>query len=194
MNINRLLTRDPDAQVLVFANWEAIREAKSEDIIPMGVWFRQLSKRNPLTIDQTTMSEYCPNQQPPIYNKRKVQKPSVFTLYKKVFVQGPADSKPYDIQVFHPHTKYIRERPDWLKWWGNKIPVRVNLDKYQMDYPCIIMAYNKEEDIDTAVPVDVIEKKDNDNKVVLMLEAGDYNMVLKSKKESKKVKLTASPQ
>jgi len=65
-----------------------------------------------------------------------------------------------------------------------------NPDKHGMRYPCLLMAYKTDEDIDFAVPMDAIELKNDRDAKALMLPKGDYTLVIRDKKQNKKLDIT----
>ena len=88
-----------------------------------------------------------------------------------------------DIAVFHPSTDYINNRPNWLFKNENK-NVSITLNDIQLEFPVLVLAYKKGEDINLAVPIDIIEvlnKKENCN---LGLKKGVYEIVITNRKES----------
>ena len=88
-----------------------------------------------------------------------------------------------DIAVFHPSTNFVDNRPNWLFENGNK-KVSITLNDIQLEFPVMVLAYMKGEDINLAVPIDIIEvlnKKENCN---LGLKKGVYEIVVTNGKES----------
>ena len=56
-----------------------------------------------------------------------------------------------------------------------------------MSYPCLVLAYKKGEDVNKAIPIDVIELTDNQDVTPLILPNGDYEIVLRDKTKRKKM-------
>ena len=67
-----------------------------------------------------------------------------------------------DIAVYHPNTNYIDDRPDWLFDSKNK-NVAIPLSDIGIDFPVLILAYKKGEDINLTIPVDITEASHTDN-------------------------------
>ena len=120
---------------------------------------------------------------------------SVTPNNKKVFVQTEIDplsetnQSYYDIQIFHPPSQYQQQRPHWLSMNGYRHQYAINPDKHGMKYPCLLMAYNQEEDIDFVVPMDAIELKDERDAKSLMLPKGTYTLVMRDKRQNKKLEI-----
>jgi hypothetical protein len=88
-----------------------------------------------------------------------------------------------DISVFHPNTQYIDNRPHWLFENGNK-NISIKLNDIPIDFPGLILAYKKGEDINKAVPIDIIELKSKTEKGHLALKKGTYEIVVTNKIQS----------
>ena len=58
LNIARILKQDPEAKIFVYAGYGHIAEkSTTPDFIPMGMAFKRMTGIDPLTIDQTDMTE-----------------------------------------------------------------------------------------------------------------------------------------
>ena len=85
-----------------------------------------------------------------------------------------------DIAVFHPNTKYINDRPNWLFKNGNR-NVLVELKEIDILFPVMIFAYKKGEDINNAVPIDIYEVENKTIVPHLALKKGKYEIVVVNK-------------
>ena len=75
--------------------------------------------------------------------------------------------------------KYINGRPDWLLT-NNKKTVAIH-DRITIGFPCLVFAYKDGEDIEQAVPVDVIELKGkNDSKKLILYKNTRYKVLIKN--------------
>lgn len=90
-----------------------------------------------------------------------------------------------DIAVFQPNTEYIEGRSKWLFDYGNR-SVNVALDDIQIEFPVMVFAFKKGEDINTAIPVDITEVKNKEEICNLGLKKGVYEMVIANRKEAVK--------
>jgi hypothetical protein len=119
---------DTTAKILVHAGYGHIMKGASGDFTPMAAYFKLISGIEPLTIDQTRMSEGS------MYG-------FVSLIYDTWILKHPAASpmialennKPfdilgthlYDMYVIHPPTKYMNGRPTWvaMNGWRKETPV-----------------------------------------------------------------------
>ncbi|SMG52458.1 hypothetical protein SAMN05661096_03930 [Marivirga sericea] len=90
-----------------------------------------------------------------------------------------------DVAILHPNTQYLDGRPDWLFENGNK-NVSVDLNDIPIEFPVMVLAYKKGEDINAAVPIDIVEVEKSTEKCHLALKRGDYEIVVTNKTESYK--------
>lgn len=117
-NIYKILQQDSSAKILVEAGYAHISKKMGEDgYVPMGLAFKNISGIDPLTIDQTDMSDegnfgygrvlyqaYC--------QKYHLATPSV--AMAGVEPVNITNNDLYDLAVIHPQTIYQDGRPTWL--------------------------------------------------------------------------------
>ncbi len=197
LNITRIYKKDPDAKIIVFTSRGSVREKQIGQYKPMASWYYDFTQINPLTIDQARMTEKCRTEEEPLMRVKNIRQPSVFlNKNKEIFIQKEKDlltganEKYYDIQVFHPPSSYELQRPTWLKLNGNRKTFTFNPDKHGMSYPCLVMAYLPDEDMNFAVPMDVVEIPNEREVAALMLPAGNYTFVLRDKQKNKTLDVT----
>ncbi len=181
LNIARILEKDPDTRILIHAGYDHIREDSLG-----GGWFKAMAGRlkeftgiDPLTINQQILTERAlPELENPYYKMVDADGPKVFVKGGGEVFKGPVGTHHYDIRVFHPRTRYIWQRPHWLVTDRKK---QVFLDKkfLVVGFPCLALAYLKEEDLTYTVPVDVIEMEDEENVKPLILSPGEYYVMIK---------------
>ena len=187
MNINRYMKSHANDKFLIYTNEQQVSEKDIFDYNTLAQWFKQITSIDPLTVEQAIMNENCPAIEHKYYKYAEAAEPSIFLKYKTPFVAKRNQiESPYDIQVFHPRTQYIQNRPDWLRMKGARKPYKVNPDQYQMTYPLLAYAYKKGEDPQIAVPMDIVEFESNRIEMPLLLPPGEYQMVLRDKKLRKK--------
>ena len=194
MNISRILSRDPSAKIIVLTHELGVREVTTLNEHQVAYWFKKLSKNDPLTIDQLAMSERCKELEHKVYRARQIRKPTIFIDGPEVFVQKEYGAmhtekavSPFDLQIYLPPTTFNYNRPHWLALGGVRKPFLFNPDKHGLSYPCLIRAYRDGEDIDFAVPVDVIEIQDRNDQPALMLADGKYILALKDPNQTKRL-------
>lgn len=64
----------------------------------------------------------------------------------------------------------------------------VDLTEFKSMFPVMVMAFKEGEDINQAVPVDILEVKEENDKAFLALPKGIYNVIVTNKKQSFKFK------
>ncbi len=188
MNINRKMIKSDEGKYLIYCNKNQVSKKTPGTLT---YWFEQITKKKVYVIDQVTMNEHCPKTEHPVYKYAKTSKPSVYLKYKTPFIAKEDEiENPFDIQVFHPRTQYIQNRPDWLRMKGARIPFVLNPDQYEMEFPLLVAAYLQNEDRQIAVPIDVVEFEDNKTAMPLLLPKGKYSLILRDQKTRKKVDIS----
>jgi len=121
-NIYEILRKDTAAKILVHASFTHISKKPGPDgFIPMALAFRNISGIDPLTIDQTDMTEESNFAYGRIIYQAYLAK---FPLIEPsiALVNGNpinvTDKDLYDLCVIHPPTQYKDGRPTWLSLGG----------------------------------------------------------------------------
>ncbi|WP_372367345.1 hypothetical protein [Candidatus Uabimicrobium sp. HlEnr_7] len=157
----RIFKSDPNAKVLVHAGYAHIYEKETPYWSPMAKYFREISGIDPFTIDQTKMSE-CSKisiENPYfqwIQNKIAPQKAIVLRTAKNTFWVNKEEF--YDCQVFHPRSKYKKNRPQWLSLGGQRKEVIIPIEDVKT-LPILIQALDFSEEEQTKnlpIPIDQI--------------------------------------
>jgi hypothetical protein len=86
-----------------------------------------------------------------------------------------------NLAVFHPITDYKSGRPRWMLNAGNNA-VLVLIGNIEIDFPFLIMAFKAGEDINTAVPIDLIEVVNDSLAANMVLALGNIILWLQIKK------------
>jgi len=181
MNIYRIYKKYPDAKLLVYTSDPTLNESADKPTErSVAAWYKILSNKNPFTIEQSSMTDKCESAKHPLFTARTVKEPTIF-LSKKL----PFTTSSTDLQVFHPSSSTVYNRPQWMT--QTRTPYLFNPDKHGMAYPCMVLAYKSGEDPDFAVPMDVVEFKDNREKTALMLPKGDWVLVMTDYSKHKKL-------
>lgn len=145
----------------------------------MAQRLKDSTKIDPLTIDQTSFSEWSEKKyENPYYQITNTIIPSVYINENGESFKSRRKSSGMDIYVFHPRTKQFN-KPQWLLSDGKKF-IKIDLSNESVvkgEY--ILLAYKKGEEIGSAVPIDIQVVKNN--KVNLALYSGKYNLVLWNK-------------
>lgn len=183
---DRILKNDPKAKILVHGGRTHIQKTKLEKWALMGWHFKQISGIDPLTIDQTQMSERSrPEYERALFRyalkKWNFNEPTVFQISKEKYWS----SSSYDLTIFHPRSIYKTGRPTWLEMGG----ARKSLTLYgkvenQIATPFLpqtggiflVQAFVANEP-NEAIPVDQIIVTDAKKAPVLMLPTkGDFRL------------------
>lgn len=129
MNIAKIFKQDPEAKIFVYASYGHIAEkSTTPDFIPMGMAFKRMTGIDPLTIDQTDMTEesnfsFGKAFYDAYIDKFPVTVPSVPLINDEpVNVTG---TTLYDLTVIHPRTIYYYARPSWLSLGNRRQPVSI---------------------------------------------------------------------
>lgn len=182
-NIKAILTKDPDAKILIHAGFDHIRE----DSVG-GAWgkamagrLRELTGINPFTINQEMMTERSSaSYENPYFRMADASESSFFINEKRILFNGPSGATArFDARLFHPRTKMFHGRPDWLYLNGKRKPYTVTAQEGRITAPCLVFAYYDNEDYEHAVPADVIEVKDFKAENTLVLFPGKYRIIIK---------------
>lgn len=178
-NINKILQKDSTAKILIHCGFgHAVESYYRAWEYAMAGRLKQFTGIDPLTIDQVDLTESSLAKFDNPYFKQ------IHLDYDAVFVDssghtfcGAKGNNKFDIQVYHPRTKWIHERPIWV-FYNKKIPTPI-VSMITLTFPCLVFAYKENDDINNAVPIDIIElKSKNDNKY-LSLYKGNYLLVIK---------------
>ena len=188
MNLNRQYSKNKAGKYVVLTHKSQVYKKEQNGIRSMAVWFEQITQTSPYTIEQVIMNEQCAATEHPLYKFANVNYPAVLKKYSKVY-QAPLDKveEMYDVQLFHPRTQFVQNRPTWLKQGDQRSAYQVNADQYNMTYPLLVIAYKPEEDIEVAVPLDVVEISNSRDAMPLFLPSGPVVLVLKDKNTRKKL-------
>jgi hypothetical protein len=128
-NIYEVLQRDTTARMLVLAGYGHISEKPGEGgFVPMALAFKRMSGIDPLTIDQTDMTEESNFGYGRVlyqaYLQKFPEKSATIALVNNAPV-NVIDGDLYDISVIHPPTIYQDGRPTWLNLGGLRQPVPI---------------------------------------------------------------------
>jgi hypothetical protein len=170
---DRIFRQDPDAKVLVHAGFAHIQETVSPRFYPMAVYFTEMTGIDPVTVDQTTLSERSvPEHEHPIYRATlragHVQNDSTILQAPDGTLLTPAGFGT-DLEVLTPRTTYTASRPDWMALGGRRTPTEVSVPECAKQV-CIVEVRVPDESAD-AVPLDRAEA-DRQATVQLFLPAG----------------------
>jgi hypothetical protein len=157
--VDRILKNEPKARIVVYASEHHIDESGTIDgAKPMAVHFRELTGIDPLTVDQTVLTERADttfDDNRYVFLMKRVRRQTPFVL-KQGDSLWSAQPGTHDVTVIHPRAVHRAGRPSWLYALGNRrayllsdeICGGVALD-------CVVTARIATED-EKAVPVDAL--------------------------------------
>ena len=184
-NIANIINSKPNEKFLIHCGYDhALEGNDSSWEKAMAGRLTEFTNINPLTINQVVYSEKSkPEYNHPLLKALDIKESTVIIDEDNKPLSYQSGEAWTDIAVLHPNTKYIDDRPNWLFENGNK-NVSISLTDIQIDFPIMVLAFKKGEDINLAVPIDITEvesKKDNCN---LGLKKGVYEIVVTNEKQS----------
>lgn len=155
--IRRTLDAHPQARIVVNAGYAHIQEAgRYFDGKSMAQHFAQMSRIDPLTIEQTFMTPHASSTDDhPLYTavtgRLQPQQPTVFRDAGGAPWSLRADA--YDVSVIFPADTLRRGRPTWLALGGERLPYPITSALCAGQYPCLLEARYADEP-DEAIPAD----------------------------------------
>jgi len=136
---------------------------------------------NPLTINQTKYSERSKQKlNDPLLKALNLKESSILLNQNNESLNYKRNESFTDIAVLHPNTKYKNARPNWL-FDLQKREVKIELKDLNISFPVMVLAYLKNEDIHSAVPIDIIEIQHKNEMGYLALKNKNYNIVINNK-------------
>lgn len=178
-NIENYIKKNPEGKTIIHCGYDHGSENNS------SFWEKAMAGRlyeftgiDPLTINQTEHSESSKNH---LYRTANVTEPSIYINENGDIYDGNIGNLGYDIAVFHPLSENDN-RPKWLLYGERQFFDFDFSDLDKLELPWLIFAYRHEEKIGHAVPYDIQESKNK--KVKLVLEPGDYNIIIWNKKNN----------
>jgi hypothetical protein len=117
-NLKRILDKDPNTKILVWAGHGHIHENNDTSWQKMAFRFKKLTDIDPLTIETAVLREHSEPQFESGYyraalKKMHATKPFVMLNKDSAFVT-PTFKDKVDMQVFFPRTDYPNDYPDWM--------------------------------------------------------------------------------
>ena len=182
-NIYKIIQQDTGAKILVHASFAHISKKQGADgFTPMALAFKNLSGIDPLTIDQTDMTEesnfaYGRLIYQAYFAKFPLTEPSIALVNGNPV--NVTDKDFYDLCVIHPPTQYKDGRPTWLSLGGLRKTFTV---KPPVDGVYFAQAYYLNEIIDNdnapwqLIPADQTYVQNGVGNYVLYLKKGKYRI------------------
>lgn len=181
-NIKKLIDKNPNEKFIIHCGFDHVLEGNYPN------WGKAMAGRlyeftgiNPLTINQTKYSERSKSElNDPLLQALNLTESSILIDNNSKPLNYERQESFTDIAVLHPKTKYVNNRPNWLFESQNK-DVPFQLTDLEISFPVMALAYFKDENINNAVPADIIEINSKDDIGHFALRKGEYNIVISNK-------------
>lgn len=177
-NIQKMVEAHSEGKFIIHAGFDHIIESE----IPgwekaMAGRVKEYTGTDPFTINQVILTEHFLREKENPYFRLvdTLKQSSVFVKKDGSLFNGPEGSVQYDVRLFHPRTSYINGRPHWMLMNEERSVYMIDKEKIDIEYPVIVKAYLSEE-VDNAVPVDVIEIEEFSDQKALILPKGNYRL------------------
>jgi hypothetical protein len=182
-NIYAILQQDSTAKILVHASFTHISKKPGPNgFIPMALAFKRMSGTDPLTIDQTDMTEESNFAYGRIIYQAYIAKFPITEPSIALVNDAPVnvtDKDLYDLCVIHPQTQYKDNRPTWLAFDGLRQPTVI---KPPVSGVYFVQAYYLSEILNNdntpwqLVPADQTYISNGVGNYVLYLKKGKYKV------------------
>ena len=183
-NIYKVIQADSSAKIIVYAGYGHIAEkVVDENYIPMAVTFKKISGIDPLTIDQTDMSEISNFAYGKAFYDAYMQKFNLTSSSVALLDDQPinvTNSGLYDISIIHPPTAYQDGRPTWLGLNGRRQPTYI---KSSSKNTFLVQAYYQFETFGSrpglVIPADQTYTRTGKGSYLLYLRRGKYILIFR---------------
>lgn len=178
-NIMNYRAEHPEGKLLLHVGYSHAKEGELG-----GRWEKAMAQRladtthlDPLTIDQTKFREMASLDKEQFeYKDHPLENAAVFVDKEGEHFNFDNKVNWFDRYVFHPRTKYIHGRPDYVFAFKQK-PVFIDFSTIKQAGPYLLQAYSVEDDMTKAVPRDVVETTGKDG-IALALNTGKYQLLV----------------
>ena len=191
-NLAKLIWENPDAKILVHCGYghliESPRKHKEKYDTLMAGYLKQLTKINPLTIDQTNYYNYSTVSEIVFRNNPETNPQCLISNNSPFISHLPEQQNYWDMTVFHPPVEFVEDRPSWLVLDPEKRTFILSDDEICIDYPLRIKSLSLDDRLD-AVPIDITESYEplSQYKLYGNLEKG--KLVIENKNGDRQVKV-----
>ncbi len=193
--MRQIFSKNPQARVFIYVGYSHATE--DTQTLPDGreeAWLaarlKEATGLDPLTIDQTIQTERSTIENSTelwrlAQTNGLLAQPTVFQNEDQSFLVGGHYAGKVDMQVFHPATKLVRGRPDWLKSLPGRNAVEIPSEIAAMKTRVLVQAYLAIETED-AVPVDQVILHPDSPAPVLILPDGEFRLVVQDESGNSK--------
>lgn len=183
-NIAKVISQNPNAKFLIHCGYDHLNEGVpgiKEWEKAMATRVHDLTGINPFTIDQIPGSEKGDLKfNTPYIQMANLKKPSIMINEQGKVYNGEIDNERADCSIIFPISNYTNGRPDWLRLNGQRKAFHIPTNSIN-EYPILVMAYRNNEFEQRGIPADVTEINSKDEKADLILDKGNYQIIVKNK-------------
>lgn len=178
-NIADYMEKHSGEKVLIHCGFDHVLEGKHDYWEKaMAQKVKEFTGNDPLTIDQVYYSEKSQAKKAhPLMKALEAKTASVIINANGAAISYKRGAAWSDIAVMHPISKVLNNRAGWLFTNGNQL-VELPIKHHKLSYPVMVLAYNNDEPIEEAVPVDIVELKEETDRAILALPKGTFNIVV----------------
>jgi hypothetical protein len=184
--VDRVFAKDPDAKVVIHVGFDHAMERPrklkdGKEITWMAARLARELGIDPLTIDQTLHTErgtieFATPQWRQAIENGWLEKPVVVQRANGNFVVTGHFAGLVDMQVFHPPTKVVDGRPDWLVQMDGRAPVSVPGEIRAEMSRVLVQAFLQKEGEDS-IPIDQALWVPGASRPILYLRPGEYRVL-----------------
>ena len=182
-NIKKVIDANPNDKILIHCGYLHASEGENDFWKKaMALRLSELTHIDPLTIDQTKYIENFDQQSNNIFlNSFEFTEPTILLDANKKPLPYIRDKDKMDLVVFHPITQIDNLRPNWK--FKKRKQIQLDISNLEIEYPIMVFAFNKNDDINDATPIDILELNKNTNPKLALVK-GDYQIVITNGKKS----------
>jgi len=149
-----------EGKTIVLCGWDHIKEVETGTYwgFALAGRLRQYTGKDVLTVNQTAYYERANRiYEDSIYQWTDFDQPKILVDSTRESFDVQENKEWYDLFVFHPRTKYLDGIPGWLAKESESEIVNRKFPIMDINCPCKLFVFQKEDDIDKAVPTYIKE-------------------------------------
>jgi hypothetical protein len=156
VNIKKIIDKNPGAKFILYCGYDhAVEDSLHNAMgVPMAAWVKRMTGIDPFTVDQTRLTESV--KLGSRYRQLvKGRRDYIFRDSAGALFHAASAPKAIDCNVYHPDTRLIEGRPHWMITKNRRL--KDLRSKIRISYPVLVKVYLKSDNIETAIPLDIIE-------------------------------------
>ena len=186
-NLERIFKANPTARVIIHVGFDHAMERPRKtpdgrEILWMAARLAKATDLDPLTIDQVVHTERSEESRASPEWRQALKngwldRPIVLRRADGRFEVSGHFAGLVDMQVFHPPTKLVDGRPDWINAGGDRVAVAIP-DEIQAEPRRVLVQAFADRESDAAVPCDQLALTADEPRPKLLLRPGKYRVVV----------------